>query len=171
LHDSVRNLLPNDHYSMPANSASKQNMAVTKHKDSEYWATGNYDLNRFQVNGQPGSQMNTDQMAQDNEDIVQQDLVAWVALATMHYPTAENMPMTNAIRHGFSIQPWNFFDENPSMDMPHYLRVMGEEVGAGVRNCQLVNGHYENCVKEDPPAVPSCQPPSVDRTHNFEGVW
>merc|ERR1712156_748483 len=35
LHDVVRNGLPDDHFMMPANSVSKQNLAVTLHKDDE----------------------------------------------------------------------------------------------------------------------------------------
>jgi len=169
LHDVVRNGLPDDHFMMPANSVSKQNLAVTLHKDDEYHATGDYDLNRVKVMKEgvlvDGSQMNIDMMMSDNENLEQQDLVAWVACATMHYPTSENMPMTNAMRHGFSIHPWNFFNENPTMDMPHYLRVMADEVGDGVRGCT------ENCIKEDPPDVPGCTPVAADLSHNFAGVW
>merc|ERR1712176_180649 len=108
---------------MPANSMSKQNMAVTVYKDSEYYVTGDYDLNRFKVTQADGtvvdgSQNNVDMMVADNQSIVQEDLVAWVSCTTWHYPHSENVPMTSGIRHGFSLRPTNFYDENPSMDMP-----------------------------------------------------
>merc|ERR1711907_301487 len=159
LHDIVQGLLPADHHSMPANSMSKQNMAVTVHKDSEYHVTGDYDLNRFKVtlaNGTvvDGSQNNVDKMVEDDQNIEQADLVAWVACTTWHYPNSENVPMTSGIRHGFSLEPMNFFDENPSMDMPSYLRVMPHEVDAGERGCP------DNCQTEDPSGWEKvCSPP------------
>merc|ERR1712224_673326 len=113
-----------------------------------------------------GSQANVDMMVADNQNIVQQDLVAWVACTTWHYPNSENMPMTSGIRHGFSLEPMNFFDENPSMDMPTYLRVMAGEVDAGIRGCP------NNCETSNPSGFEKvCTPPSIDCTHNFEGVW
>lgn len=170
LHDIVQGRLPDDHHSMPANSMSKQNMAVTIRKESEQFATGAYDLNRFKVhdadgNEIDGSQMNVDMMAADDENIVQQDLVAWVACTTWHYPSSENVPMTSGIRHGFSLEPMNFFDENPSMDMPSYLRVMADEVGTE-RGCP------DACEEHDPSGFERvCTPPQIDCTHNFAGVW
>merc|ERR1712146_878660 len=61
LHDVVQNLLPDDHYSMPANSMTKQNLAVTLRKDTETWATGNYDLNRFKVTDENGQEVDGSQ--------------------------------------------------------------------------------------------------------------
>lgn len=170
LHDIVQGLLPSDHHSMPANSMSKQNMAVTVHKDEEYYVTGDYDLNRFKVldadgNQIDGSQNNVDMMVADNQNIEQQDLVAWVACTTWHYPYSENVPMTSGIRHGFSIEPMNFYDENPAMDMPSYMRVMADEVGAE-RGCP------ENCEEKNPAGWEKvCLPPDMDCSHSFAGVW
>jgi Cu2+-containing amine oxidase len=165
LHDIVQGLLPTDHHTMPANSMSLQNMAVTVRKEDEVHVTGDYDLNRFTVGGQSGSQANVDMMSGD-ESIVQQDLVAWVACTTHHYPNSENVPMTSGIRHGFSLEPFNFFDENPSMDMPSYLRVMADEVSAGERGCP------DACEEADPAGFEQvCTPPSIDCTHSFAGVW
>lgn len=160
LHDIVQGLLPDDHHTMPANSMSQQNMAVTVRKDSEYYVTGSYDLNRLD-----SSQNNVDMMCSDDEDIVQKDLVAWVACTTWHYLHTENVPMTSGIRHGFSLEPVNFFDENPSMDMPSYLRVMADEVG-NERGCP------DDCDTSDPAGFEKvCTPPQIDCAHHFAGVW
>merc|ERR1711907_31338 len=147
---------------------SKQNLAVTANKDTEYFVTGNYDLNRFKVmdgnNEVSGSTANVDMFSEDDEDIYQQDLVAWVSCTTMHMPYTENVPMTSGIRHGFSLHPINFFDENPSMDMPSYLRVMADEVDAGTRGCP------DNCEEHDPVGFEQvCTPPQMDCSHHFEG--
>jgi len=166
LHDITQNGLPSDHYSMPANSFSKQNLAVTVTKDTEYHLTGNYDLNRFYMDAAlqtHGSEMNVDMMVSDDENIVQKDLTVWLGLATMHYPTSENMPMTNGIRHGFSLHPHNFFDENPTMDMPNYMRMMPGE--SGERGCE------DNCQKADLPSNPQCNTRPDDVEHSFAGVW
>eukprot|EP00463_Aulacantha_scolymantha_P002682 TRINITY_DN3412_c0_g1_i1.p1 TRINITY_DN3412_c0_g1~~TRINITY_DN3412_c0_g1_i1.p1 ORF type:complete len:269 (+),score=12.86 TRINITY_DN3412_c0_g1_i1:313-1119(+) len=144
-------IVDSDHRSMPAYSYSKQMLSVTKHSDLEQTLTGPYDLNR--LDNPQGSFENF----VNNESIVQQDLVAWVSLTTLHLPTAEDVPITSAIVHGFTLQPWNFFDENPSMDMPHYLRMYHAEEPGDMR-------------KEDMPAVPSCIPKRFDTTHTFSGV-
>merc|ERR1712012_1517173 len=104
-------------------------------------------------------------MTKDDENIVQRDLVAWVTCATHHYPNTENMPMTNGIRHGFTLEPMNFYDENPAMDMPSYLRVMASEVGHE-RGC------LDNCEEQNPAGFGKvCVPPSIKCDHDFAGVW
>ncbi|TNN29313.1 Amiloride-sensitive amine oxidase [copper-containing] [Liparis tanakae] len=53
----------------------------------------------------------------NNEDIVNQDLVAWVTVGFLHVPHSEDIPNTatpgNAV--GFFLRPFNFFDEDPSV--------------------------------------------------------
>merc|ERR1712228_980602 len=131
-------------------------------------ATGSYDMNRLMVDGSEGSQGNVEMYSNDDESIVQQDLVLWLGLATHHLPTSENMPMTSGIKHGFSIMPWNFHDEQPTMDMPIYLRMMpgesGERGDDGSAECA-------SCVSSDIPSAPTCTPRTEDCTHSFAGVW
>eukprot|EP00927_Polykrikos_kofoidii_P084832 TRINITY_DN9053_c0_g1_i2.p1 TRINITY_DN9053_c0_g1~~TRINITY_DN9053_c0_g1_i2.p1 ORF type:complete len:948 (+),score=134.45 TRINITY_DN9053_c0_g1_i2:77-2920(+) len=147
--------VPSDHVTMPAASFAKQMLAVTKYKESEESLSGFYDLNRL-----ADPQVSLDSYI-NGESIVQQDLVAWVSLATLHYPTSENMPMTNRINHGIALEPWNFFDENPSMDMPNYLRMHPGE------NDQVI----VDAKNTDEPSGAPCVPPSVDRAHEFAGVF
>jgi hypothetical protein len=66
--------------------------------------------------------------------------------------------MTNNILHGFTIGPHNFFDENPAMDLPHYLRMHPTEAAGDTR-------------MEDLPSVGACTPSEFDSlTHTFAGV-
>jgi hypothetical protein len=66
------------------------------------------------------------------------------------------MPMVNMIEHGFTLKPWNFFDANPTMDLPHYLRINpGETDREGV---------------EDYPTVDKCEPKTQDIDHFFSGA-
>jgi hypothetical protein len=61
------------------------------------------------------------------------------------------------VRTGFTLAPHNFFDEDPAMDLPHYLR--------------MNNGELPNDMRmEDLPAVPDCVPYEYDTTHTFSGA-
>jgi Cu2+-containing amine oxidase len=148
LDQNARSLVdPNSHV-LPAFNYYKQMLAVTVYKEEEVTSTGPYDLNRLD-----DPQVDFDSYV-DGEDIVQKDLVAWVTLAMHHLPTTENMPMTNSMKHGFVLAPHNFFDENPAMDLPHYLRMQDEG----------------DTRMEDLPTVSSCTPIEYDTTHTFSGV-
>jgi Cu2+-containing amine oxidase len=135
-------------HTLPAFNFYKQMLAVTVYKDEEITSTGPYDLNRLD-----DPQVTFDKFV-NGESIVQEDIVAWVTLSMHHLPTTENMPMTNSIKHGFVLAPHNFFDENPAMDLPHYLRMMDESDNR----------------TEDLQAVPNCVPFEYDTTHTFSGV-
>lgn len=49
-----------------------------------------------------------------------QDLVAWVTASFLHIPHAEDIPNTVTVGNsvGFLLQPYNFFDEDPSIFSP-----------------------------------------------------
>ena len=53
----------------------------------------------------------------DNESIVDEDLVAWVTTGLMHVSPSEDIPNTAVVVNSASFypQPYNFFDEDPSM--------------------------------------------------------
>eukprot|EP00541_Cyclophora_tenuis_P011894 CAMPEP_0116550624 /NCGR_PEP_ID=MMETSP0397-20121206/5527_1 /TAXON_ID=216820 /ORGANISM="Cyclophora tenuis, Strain ECT3854" /LENGTH=189 /DNA_ID=CAMNT_0004075469 /DNA_START=212 /DNA_END=781 /DNA_ORIENTATION=- len=144
-------VIPDGSHTLPAYNYAQQMLGVTVYKDEESTLTGPYDLNR--LDDPQGDFYNF----VDGESIVQQDLVAWVTMTSLHLPTSENMPMTNAVMHGFTLAPHNFFDENPAMDMPHYLRMHPVEAAGDTR-------------MEDLPEVPMCIPPMFDTTHTFAGV-
>jgi len=138
-------------HTLPAFNYAKHMLAVTAYKEEEETITGPYDLNRLD-----DPQGNFDRMV-DGDSIIQEDLVAWITLCSFHLPTAEDIPMVNTINHGFTLSPHNFFDENPSMDMPHYLRMHPGEEPDDTRS-------------EDLPVVPECVPNTFDTTHTFAGV-
>lgn len=144
-------MYPENSHVFPAFSFVKQMLAVTKYKDEEQMCTGAYDLNR--MSDPKGAFENF----VDGENIVQEDLVAWVSLAILHLPTSENMPMTNLVKHGFTLAPWNFFDEDPAMDLKHYLRMHKGEVPGDNR-------------KEDLPPVEMCIPVLPEYEPTFSGV-
>ncbi|XP_077365061.1 diamine oxidase [copper-containing] isoform X2 [Festucalex cinctus] len=93
-------------------SWSRYPLAVTRHKDSEATSSSIYNQNDP---WQPV--VSFEDYIRNNENIVNQDLVAWVTVGFLHVPHAEDIPNTgtpgNAV--GFFLRPFNFFDEDPSV--------------------------------------------------------
>jgi Cu2+-containing amine oxidase len=56
----------------------------------------------------------------NGESIVQQDLVVWASCGLLHLPHAEDVPVTATPGHSASIliRPFNFYDADPSLDLP-----------------------------------------------------
>lgn len=150
--------VPDDHIAMKKGAASftKNFLTVTHYKEEEQDITGHYDLNRLD-----DPQVDFKSFVND-ESIAQKDLVAWVALSAMHLPHSEDFPMTNNLKHGLTIAPYNFFDENPTMDMPNFHRMMEGEVGAKVA---AMRG------KSDLPKGATCIPQDQETTMEFHGVF
>ncbi|XP_053569231.1 amiloride-sensitive amine oxidase [copper-containing] [Bombina bombina] len=93
-------------------SWSRYSLAVTRHSDSEVTSSSLYAQN------DPWDPLiYFESFIRNNENIVNQDLVAWVTVGFLHIPHAEDIPNTatpgNAV--GFFLRPFNFFDEDPSV--------------------------------------------------------
>merc|ERR1712008_98639 len=90
----------------------KNSITVTKRKEEEATLSGAYDLFRI-----------TDPLVSlDNyvngESIKDEDLVAWVTVSKTHIATAEHYPMIPEVVCGFTIKPFNYFDEADVMRYP-----------------------------------------------------
>jgi len=46
------------------------------------------------------------------------DIVLWYTLGSHHIPRPEDWPVMPVERIGFTLQPFGFFDANPSLDVP-----------------------------------------------------
>ena len=46
------------------------------------------------------------------------DVVLWYTMAHTHVVRCEDWPVMPVVRLGFSLKPVNFFDQNPSNDVP-----------------------------------------------------
>ncbi|NXG64607.1 AOC1 oxidase, partial [Hemiprocne comata] len=90
----------------------RYHLAVTRHHEDEPSSSSIYNQNNpwdppvsFQA------------FISDDENIEDQDLVAWVTVGFLHVPHAEDIPNTatpgNAV--GFLLRPFNFFDEDPAV--------------------------------------------------------
>lgn len=91
---------------------SRYPLAVTRHKDNEASSSSIYAQNDP---WEPA--VSFEDYIRNDEDIVKQDLVAWVTVGFLHVPHSEDIPNTatpgNAV--GFFLRPFNFFDEDPSL--------------------------------------------------------
>ena len=53
----------------------------------------------------------------DNQKIVNTDLVLWHTLSFHHVPAAEDYPVLPREHISFTLEPKNFFDHNPALDL------------------------------------------------------
>lgn len=58
-----------------------------------------------------------------------QDLVAWISVGFLHVPHAEDVPNTVTVGNGigFFLRPYNYFDEDPSVDSPDSVYFSSEQ--------------------------------------------
>ncbi|XP_051879820.1 amiloride-sensitive amine oxidase [copper-containing] isoform X2 [Pristis pectinata] len=87
-------------------------LAVTRYRDSESCSSSLY------VQNDPWDpNVNFERFIRNNENITNQDLVAWVTVGFLHIPHAEDIPNTSTPGNsvGFFLRPFNFFQEDPSV--------------------------------------------------------
>ncbi|CAB1341176.1 unnamed protein product [Coregonus sp. 'balchen'] len=98
-------------------SWSRYPLAVTRHKDSEPTSSSIYNQN------DPWEPVvSFEDYIRNNENITNQDLVAWVTVGFLHVPHSEDIPNTatpgNAV--GFFPRPFNFLRRGPLSGIPQY---------------------------------------------------
>ena len=58
----------------------------------------------------------------DNENLENEDLVAWITMGFHHVPMAEDWPIMPVEYAGFTLLPVGFFDQNPALDVAPPLK-------------------------------------------------
>ena len=108
----VKQKYPDDYFVTKTSAWTKYQVAVTRHKENERYATSIH--NQFAL---PNPVFDFDAYIDDNESIVDQDLVAWVAVGGLHIPNTEDVPntMTTGNSYTFFLKPFGYFDEDPTM--------------------------------------------------------
>ena len=88
----------------------------------QLWVTP-YDLNERYAGGTyPISSKGTDGLAawtKQNRKIENTDIVAWYTLGFHHITREEDWPVMPTMWHDFLIRPFDFFPQNPVLDLPH----------------------------------------------------
>ncbi|XP_003786364.1 retina-specific copper amine oxidase [Otolemur garnettii] len=90
----------------------------------------------------------------NNETLLGEDLVAWVTASFLHIPHAEDVPNTVTLgnRVGFLLQPYNFFDEDPSIFSPGSVYFeRGQDAGLCSINPVACLPQLAACVPDLPP--------------------
>ncbi|XP_074783071.1 amine oxidase [copper-containing] 3 isoform X2 [Athene noctua] len=102
-------------------------LAVTRRKEEEPTSTSIYNQN------DPWTPTVAFADFINNETITNEDLVAWISVGFLHVPHAEDVPNTVTVGNGvgFFLRPYNYFDEDPSVDSPDSVYFSSEE-DAGV---------------------------------------
>ncbi|NP_001087039.1 amine oxidase, copper containing 2 [Xenopus laevis] len=90
---------------------AKYKLAVTKRKDEEPQSSSIYNQN------DPWSPTVKFSSFINNENIKNEDLVAWITAGFLHIPHAEDIPNTVTAGNGvgFYLRPYNYFNEDPSV--------------------------------------------------------
>ncbi|XP_032081748.1 primary amine oxidase, lung isozyme-like [Thamnophis elegans] len=98
----------------PGLSWGRYKLAVTKRKENEPFSTTAYN----QIDPWNPPVAFADFI--NNENIVNEDLVAWINTGFLHIPHAEDIPNTATLGNvvGFFLRPYNYFDDDPSMYYP-----------------------------------------------------
>ncbi|XP_041673476.1 primary amine oxidase, liver isozyme-like [Cheilinus undulatus] len=93
-------------------SWARYKVAITKHKDLERNSGSLYNQ---QDMWNPA--VDFSKYIEDNENIENEDLVAWVTAGFLHIPHAEDIPNTVTVGNGGGVllRPHNYFDEDPSI--------------------------------------------------------
>ncbi|KAL7990932.1 hypothetical protein Chor_014362 [Crotalus horridus] len=106
--------LPESDPMEPGFSWGRYKLAVTKRKENESVSTTPYN----QVDPWKPPVDFADFI--NNENIVNEDLVAWINAGFLHIPHAEDVPNTATLGNvvGFFLRPYNYFDDDPSTYSP-----------------------------------------------------
>ncbi|KAK3752714.1 hypothetical protein QZH41_018684 [Actinostola sp. cb2023] len=112
LRDVMKQIYPESLPLMNSAKWSLHQLVVTKYKENETCSSSMYN----QID--PYSpEVDFQTFYADNENIRNEDLVAWVTVGLMHVPHTEDMPNTASAGNtaSFFLRPYNFFEEDPSM--------------------------------------------------------
>ncbi|KAM4634022.1 retina-specific copper amine oxidase [Polymixia lowei] len=148
--------LPESQPEERAMSWARYKVAITKHKDSEQTSSSLYSQNNIWTPA-----VDFSKYIEDNENIENEDLVAWVTTGFLHIPHAEDIPNTVTVGNGGGVilRPHNYFDEDPSIHSAD-----GVYISPGTE--QSCDNNRMACLAED-----TCSPVLQPFTfHGFEGV-
>ncbi|XP_041318982.1 membrane primary amine oxidase-like isoform X2 [Pyrgilauda ruficollis] len=115
---------------LPTNSSMERSvswgryqLAVTRRKEEEPTSTSIYNQN------DPWTPTVAFADFINNETITNEDLVAWITVGFLHIPHAEDIPNTVTVGNGvgFFLRPYNYFNEDPSVDSPDSVYFSSEQ--------------------------------------------
>src|SRR5262249_26484581 len=84
---------------------------VTPYNPQELFAAGNFP-------NQSASDQGLPLWTSNHRNIADTDIVLWYTIGFHHIPESEDWPVYNLGWHSFTLSPFNFFDQNPALDVP-----------------------------------------------------
>jgi primary-amine oxidase len=84
---------------------------VTPYDPSEMWAAGKFSNQSAAGTGLPA-------WTENKRNVEDTDIVLWYTMGFHHVPSSEDWPVYNLGWNGVTLRPYNFFDQNPAMDLP-----------------------------------------------------
>ncbi|XP_061163519.1 putative amine oxidase [copper-containing] [Saccostrea echinata] len=154
-----KQLLPEGKGNEPAMPWMRYQIAVTKRKENERICSSIYS-------GLDAKSpvVNFDHFLKDNENILDQDLVAWVSMGVQHIPHTEDLPVTHTpgMDLSFFLLPYNYFPEDPAMGSRDSVRIepnIYNNPDSGVKvtgfdkedlQCKPPVNDYQQVVEADP---------------------
>lgn len=107
---------------------------VTKHKDQEYWAGGEF------TNQSQKEEGGVADAAARQDSVEDTDVVVWNVFGLTHNPRVEDWPVMSMEKHELHIRPADFFDRNPALDVPGNKNLSSVELGRQNGSCCTTNG-------------------------------
>jgi primary-amine oxidase len=104
--------IPLDDPAQRVGAFSGHQMWVTPYRPDERYAAGTYVTNNEGLRGLP-------EWTKANRSIENTDIVGWYTLGFHHVVRLEDWPVMPTLWHDFLIRPVNFFDQNPTLTLPH----------------------------------------------------
>ncbi|XP_067887131.1 amiloride-sensitive amine oxidase [copper-containing] [Heterodontus francisci] len=141
-------LLPRDWKEEKAITWGRYQLAVTRFRDKEECSSSLY------LQNDPWDPtISFENFIRNNENITNQDLVAWVTVGFLHIPHSEDVPNTstpgNAV--GFFLRPFNFFQEDPSVASRSTVIVRPDEDSSSrVKIQKWTPDPRDHCLSETP---------------------
>ncbi|XP_069807772.1 amine oxidase [copper-containing] 3-like [Dendropsophus ebraccatus] len=127
---------------------ARYKLAVTKRKDEEGESSSIYNQN------DPWSPSVMFSNFINDENIQNQDLVAWITVGFLHIPHSEDLPNTatpgNAV--GFFLRPYNYLDIDPSVYSPDGVYFKSDQ---DYGSCEV---NQVACLSKNEPCTPKIPP-------------
>jgi primary-amine oxidase len=122
-------LLADSSSSVSARAAfATKHLFVTEYDPAERYAAGDF------VTNSPGGQGIPDFISGD-APLVGKDVVLWHTFGLTHFPRAEDWPIMPMDYAKFSLRPYNFFDKNPTLNVPAPAAINDHCGGEGESTC------------------------------------
>lgn len=104
---------------------AQHHLWVTKYKDDELYAGGRFTLQSTkEVDGVADAVARKDNVEDD-------DVVVWSVFGLTHNPRVEDWPVMPVEIHQIHLRPTDFFEQNPSIDVPSSKNMASQEVPKG----------------------------------------